>query len=195
MVVTMARRVSTTKKLSSVVILGLVLGVVVAVLYAASTYLPQSVRENVLGAPVSVPVEYASVIKEASARCPVVPLNVFAAQLHAESGWDPNAKSPAGARGIAQFMPKVWKQYAIDGDGDGEIDVWNPIDAIHSAAELNCLNRKLVSGVSGKRIQNILAAYNAGFGAVRKYDGIPPYPETENYVRKILENSSTLQWP
>ena len=162
---------------------------------AVNSALPQSVREDVLGAPVVVPTEYADVIREASERCQSVPLDVFAAQLHAESSWDPLATSPAGAQGIAQFMPATWEQYGIDADGDGTADVWNPIDAIHSAAELNCVNRKLVAPVAGKKLPNTLAAYNAGHGAVHKYNGVPPFPETENYVAKILKNAKTLQWP
>jgi soluble lytic murein transglycosylase-like protein len=141
---------------------------------------------------VVVPSEYSDVIREAAERCPSVPPEVLATQIWAESRWDPEAVSPAGAQGIAQFMPPTWEQYGIDADGDGEADVWNPVDAIHSAAELNCVNRKLVREVAGKRLHNTLAAYNAGFGAVRKYDGIPPFPETENYVQKILENAPTI---
>lgn len=141
---------------------------------------------------VVVPSEYSDVIREAAERCPAVPPEVLATQIWAESRWDPEAVSPAGAQGIAQFMPPTWEQYGIDADGDGKADVWNPVDAIHSAAELNCVNRKLVREVAGKRLHNTLAAYNAGFGAVRKYDGIPPFPETENYVQKILENAPTI---
>jgi soluble lytic murein transglycosylase-like protein len=119
-------------------------------------------------------------------------VEVLAAQIAAESGWDPRAKSAAGAQGIAQFMPEVWKQYGIDANKDGQADVWDPIDAIHSAAELNCLNRRLVKGASGNRLENVLAAYNAGYGSVLKYDGVPPFPETENYVAKILESAKTI---
>jgi soluble lytic murein transglycosylase-like protein len=91
-------------------------------------------------------------------------------------------------------MPPTWEQYGLDADADGIADVWNPVDAIHSAAALNCVNRKLIVEVSGKRLHNVLAAYNAGFGSVRKHDGVPPFPETENYVEKILKNSKTLTW-
>ena len=45
---------------------------------------------------------------------------------------------------------------------------------------------------SGNRLRNTLAAYNAGFGAVLKYDGVPPYPETENYVAKVLASAKTI---
>lgn len=140
-----------------------------------------------------VPDEYRSILREAAKRCPQVPLAVFAAQIHAESGFDPTAQSPAGAQGIAQFMPAVWKQYGIDANGDGVASIWDPYDAIHSAAALNCVNRKLVKRASGPRLANTLAAYNAGFSAVLKHDGVPPYAETEAYVAKILANARTIE--
>lgn len=172
----------------------IVVAIAIVLMVFISNRLPSNVREGFLGAPVTVPSEFAELIQDASERCPAVPVDIFAAQLHAESGWDPNAVSQAGAQGIAQFMPPTWKQYGIDADGDGIADVWNPVDAIHSAAALNCVNRKLVAEVPGKKLHNTLAAYNAGFGAVRKYDGVPPFPETENYLEKILKNSKTLTW-
>jgi soluble lytic murein transglycosylase-like protein len=70
--------------------------------------------------------------------------------------------------------------------------VWNPIDAIHSAAKMNCVNRRLVRKVEGQLLENVLAAYNAGHGAVRRHNGIPPYPETEQYVDRVLTWSQTL---
>jgi membrane-bound lytic murein transglycosylase B len=91
-------------------------------------------------------------------------------------------------------MPKVWAQYGIDANDDGVASVWDPTDAIHSASLLNCVNRELVKDVAGKRLENTLAAYNAGFSAVRKYDGIPPFPETEAYVERILDISKTIEF-
>jgi soluble lytic murein transglycosylase-like protein len=140
-----------------------------------------------------IPDVYREVILEASERCPAVPAEVLAAQLASESSWDPEAVSPVGARGLAQFMPEVWDQYGLDGDGDGVADVWNPIDAIHSAAALNCVNRKLVADVPGNEVVNILAAYNAGFNQVLRYGGVPPFPETEAYVEKILRRAESIQ--
>lgn len=151
-------------------------------------------REKGVIGPVVVPQEYRALIREAAERCPRIPARVFAAQIAAESGWDPQAQSPAGAQGIAQFMPRVWEQYGIDANGDGRTDIWDAADAIHSAARLNCINRDLVKKASGRRLENTLAAYNAGFSAVLKYDGIPPYPETEAYVKRILEAAKTIEY-
>jgi soluble lytic murein transglycosylase-like protein len=148
--------------------------------------------QRLVGGPIVVPEELRPVILKAAKRCDAVPVEILAAQIAAESGWDPTAVSPAGARGIAQFMPAVWEQYGIDADKDGTADVWNPVDAIHSAAALNCVNRRLVRDASGNRLKNTLAAYNAGFGSVLKYDGIPPFPETETYVDRILRYAETI---
>lgn len=170
------------------VVVALVGSAVVAAVIAFS-----SVQQHgLLGGPVVVPEELRPVLRQAAKRCKAVPVEVLAAQIAAESGWNAQAVSPAGARGIAQFMPEVWKQYGLDADGDGEADVWNPVDAIHSAAALNCVNRQLVRGTSGNRLRNTLAAYNAGYGAVRQYDGVPPYPETQTYVDRIIESSKTI---
>jgi hypothetical protein len=143
----------------------------------------------------TIPEEYSPVIAEAAQRCPAVPSRVLAAQIAVESAWQPDAVSPAGAQGIAQFMPATWEQYGIDANGDGARDVWNPIDAIHSAAALNCVNRSLVTEVPGKPLHNILAAYNAGHGAVREYEGVPPFPETEQYIERVLDLAEQLPVP
>ena len=54
------------------------------------------------------------------------------------AGWNPGAVSPADARGIAQFIPGTWATHGIDGDGDGDRDIWDPNDAIPSAASYDC---------------------------------------------------------
>jgi soluble lytic murein transglycosylase-like protein len=174
------------------VALGLAVVLIGAIAVGAWLAIGTAKDRGYLGGPVVVPQEYRSVIKKAAKRCDAVPVEILAAQIAAESGWRANATSPAGAQGIAQFMPAVWEQYGIDANQDGAIDVWDPIDAIHSAAELNCLNRQLVRDASGNRLQNTLAAYNAGFGSVLKYDGVPPFPETEAYVEKILASAKTI---
>jgi soluble lytic murein transglycosylase-like protein len=171
----------------------LVLGIAVAVVAGGLWWAMGVARDKGLIGPVVVPQEYRALIREAAATCPKIPTEIFAAQIAAESSWDPSARSGAGARGIAQFMPAVWEQYGLDANDDGERSVWDPVDAIFSAARLNCVNRTLVKGASGNRLENTLAAYNAGFGAVMKYDGIPPYPETEAYVKKILATAKEIQ--
>lgn len=178
---------------STIVVLVVLAGVAIATVQGWN-YLSGVRDSGRLGGVVVVPAVYTQVIRDAAQRCPAVPERVLAAQIAAESSWDPTAVSPAGAQGIAQFMPATWKQFGIDGDGDGTADVWNPVDAIHSAAALNCVNRRLVRKADGRTLENILAAYNAGHSAVRTHNGIPPYPETEQYVQRILTSAKTLRF-
>ena len=171
-----------------------VISIVVVTTVLVGNWAWNTAKRYGLVGPVQVPAAYRSLVLEAAQRCPAISPEILAAQLVNESHWDPKARSPAGAQGIAQFMPAVWKQVGLDANGDGIANVWDPQDAIPSAAEFNCINRKLVKGVSGNRLKNTLAAYNAGHGAVRKYDGVPPYPETERYVKVILEDAKNISW-
>ncbi|MET7727532.1 bifunctional lytic transglycosylase/C40 family peptidase [Streptomyces mirabilis] len=134
---------------------------------------------------VSVPAEYQGLIEKAGNTCPEVTPNLLAALLTQESGFNPKARSQVGAQGIAQFMPSTWENSGIDGNGDGKRDVWDPEDAIPSSAKYLCSIANDVKDVPGNKQNNILAAYNAGTGAVKKYGGVPPYKETQNYVRSI----------
>lgn len=140
--------------------------------------------------PAQVPAAYVEAIQASATSCDGVPAAVLAAQLHQESRWDPNAVSPAGAVGLAQFMPATWEAYGVDGDQDGSADPRNPIDAIWSAARYDCVLKKQVSGLPGDVIPLTLAAYNAGPYAVIKYLGVPPFAETQGYVRAILATFS-----
>ncbi|MFF8544992.1 NlpC/P60 family protein [Streptomyces werraensis] len=133
----------------------------------------------------SVPAEYQALIEEAGNTCPEVTPNLLAALLTQESGFNPKAESPVGAQGIAQFMPSTWESHGTDGNGDGKRDVWDPEDAIPSSAKYLCTIAQDVKNVPGNKQSNMLAAYNAGSGAVQKYGGVPPYKETQNYVRSI----------
>ena len=143
--------------------------------------------DPVVGAALSmaVPAEYRDLIEEAGNTCPEVSPNLLAALLTQESGFNPKARSPVGAQGIAQFMPSTWEAHGIDGNGDGKRDVWDPEDAIPSSVKYLCTISQEVKNVPGDKQSNMLAAYNAGSGAVQKYGGIPPYKETQNYVRSI----------
>ncbi|MEU4205341.1 bifunctional lytic transglycosylase/C40 family peptidase [Streptomyces sp. NPDC026294] len=134
-----------------------------------------------------VPAWVRPIIKKAAGECPQVTESLLAAQLYSESGFNPKAKSPVGALGIAQFMPGTWAQYGKDGNGDGKKDVFDPEDAIAAQAHYDCVLAKEVKNVSGDSTDNMLAAYNAGGGAVIKYRGVPPYAETRAYVKKIRD--------
>ncbi|MFJ7786967.1 NlpC/P60 family protein [Streptomyces albidoflavus] len=163
------------------------IGVGATAAVAAFALIQAASRDPIVGAALSlsVPAEYKTLIEDAGRTCPEVTPNLLAALLTQESGFNPKAESPVGARGIAQFMPSTWESHGIDGNNDGKRDVWDPEDAIPSSAKYLCTIAKDVDGVPGDKQSNMLAAYNAGSGAVKKYGGIPPYKETENYVRSI----------
>ncbi|MFF4902874.1 NlpC/P60 family protein [Streptomyces sp. NPDC001068] len=133
----------------------------------------------------TVPSQYKHLVQDAGTHCQEVTPNLLAALLTQESGFNPKARSQVGAEGIAQFMPSTWEKHGIDGNGDGKRDVWDPEDAIPSAAGYLCDIAKDVKDVPGDHQSNMLAAYNAGSGAVRKYGGVPPYKETQTYVHSI----------
>ncbi len=97
-----------------------------------------------------------------------------------ESGLDPNAVSPKGARGIMQFMPETAARYGLR-------DPHDPYASLRAGAEHL---RDLLDEFDGD-LSLALAAYNAGSGAVRRHGGIPAYRETRDYVRKVKERLSS----
>lgn len=139
----------------------------------------------------AVPAAYQQLVQKWGNLCPAINPALLAAQLYQESGFNPNAQSAAAAQGIAQFIPGTWATHGVDGDGDGDKDVWDPNDAIPSAASYDCSLASYVKDVPGNLTDNMLASYNAGAYAVIKYGGVPPYKETQNYVKTIttLEES------
>ena len=125
------------------------------------------------GLPSFVPAEFRSPLLRAAMRWNVSAA-LLAAQLMAESSFDPYAGSPAGAQGIAQFMPSTAAAYGLR-------DPFDPVEAIDAQAHLmSDLLRQLGSP------QLALAAYNAGPAPVEACGCIPPYPETQAYVTRIL---------
>ncbi|KWX03082.1 NLP/P60 protein [Carbonactinospora thermoautotrophica] len=137
-------------------------------------------------APKAVPPNIATLFEKYGSWCPEINPALLAAQIYQESGFNPQVVSPAGARGIAQFMPGTWAVHGGDYDHDGRADVHDPQDAIPAAAKYDCELARAVKGrVQIDTVDAMLAAYNAGLGAVLKYGGIPPYEETRNYVKRI----------
>ena len=143
--------------------------------------------------PPIVPAQYRGLVITAAKSCPGLDPRVLAAQLEQESHWNPLAASGAGGQGIAQFQPATWAAYGVDGNGDGRKDVWNPSDAIPSAAAFDCALLSDTRAIAGDPLRLMLAAYNAGLGAVTRYHGVPPFPETRAYVNNIIERAKVLQ--
>ncbi|MCP4996234.1 MAG: lytic transglycosylase domain-containing protein, partial [Gammaproteobacteria bacterium] len=98
------------------------------------------------------------------------------AVIQAESAYDPKALSKTGAMGLMQLMPATAKRY-------GASDRWNPeVNGAGGARYLQDLIEMF-----DNNLQLALAAYNAGENAVKKYGNrVPPYPETQGYVKKVL---------
>jgi membrane-bound lytic murein transglycosylase B len=88
-----------------------------------------------------------------------------------------------------QACSNTWGYYAIDGDGDGVASVYDPGDAIYAAGALV----RDLKAIVGDDPSLLLAAYNAGPGNVKKYKGIPPFPETQAYVKAGLAYIASLR--
>lgn len=177
------RKAGTAAAAAGVVGIGFV-GLVTIGTYAASGTPQQTANRGTLSAG-SVPAAYQGAIQKWGALCPEISPPMLAAQLYQESGFDPQARSGVGALGMAQFLPGTWDIYGVDANGDGKKDIWDPADAIASAANYDCALARDVAKVPGDRQDNLLAAYNAGPYAVEKYNGVPPYKETQGYVKNI----------
>lgn len=93
---------------------------------------------------------------------------------HTESGFDEKAVSPKGAMGVMQLMPEVAKEYGV-------VDAFSPAESIDAGARH--FKRLLKRYPDDAALA--IAAYNAGIGAVARYDGVPPYAETKAYLEKV----------
>jgi soluble lytic murein transglycosylase-like protein len=123
-------------------------------------------------------VPFASTIEAACAKYGLNP-NLLAGLIEQESHFDPTVGSAAGAQGLTELMPETASFLGVT-------DPHDPTQSIEGGARL--LSEKLKE--FGGNTELALAAYNAGSGAVQQYNGIPPYPETEQYVQKVLGYAS-----
>ncbi len=116
---------------------------------------------------------YATVFEAAGRRHGVDPA-LLSAIAKAESGYNPHAGSSAGAGGLMQLMPGTARELGVD-----RFSVTSSVDG---AARLVAAHQRSFGGVD-----EVLAAYNAGPGAVRKYGGVPPFVETRAYVVRVKQ--------
>ena len=93
---------------------------------------------------------------------------------HAESGFDPSARSPKGAQGVMQLMPAVARAYGV-------MDPFSSAQSIDGGARHIKSLMRLYKG----DLTLVAAAYNAGAGSVQRFGGVPPYSETQAYVAKV----------
>ncbi|MEU0541121.1 peptidoglycan DD-metalloendopeptidase family protein [Nocardia sp. NPDC005978] len=151
-----------------------------------------------------VPAELEIWYRRAGSLCPEISSSLLAAQGQAESGFRRGLTSPAGAVGLAQFLPSTatslapdGQPYVIDADGNGQASPWDDGDAIIGQGRYMCTIASKVRGwleqgkVTGDLTALTVAAYNAGEGAVLASGGMPNqvpghFSETRPYVARIL---------
>lgn len=115
---------------------------------------------------------YLSVATQA-ARKHNIPVDLFLRLVQQESGWNPRAVSHKGARGLAQLMPATARALGVNPD--------DPAQNLEGGARYLRMQYETF-----RSWRLALAAYNAGPGAVEKYNGVPPFRETQGYVKAIL---------
>lgn len=129
---------------------------------------------NKINATTSTNDKYQDIIKGAAAQFDI-PERLISSVIQHESNFKSNSVSHAGAQGLMQLMPGTAKFLGVNNSFD-------PAENIKGGTKYL---RQMLNQFNGN-IEHALAAYNAGPGNVRKYDGIPPFKETQNYVKKVL---------
>jgi len=153
-----------------------------ALLPAVSTQPPPPVTMPAPAAPVPAPIPVRAPIKDpralvrAAAARAGLPAAFVESVARTESGFDPAAVSPKGAIGVMQLMPATAKAMGADAN--------DPEQNIDAGAKLL---RELLIKYNGDVVK-ALAAYNAGEPAVDRYQGVPPYPETQHYVNTVVNS-------
>lgn len=104
-----------------------------------------------------------------------VPADLIHSIIQAESNYNTQAVSSKGATGLMQLMPETAREYGVKNLYDPQANIEGGVKYLRDLIKLY-----------KKRTDLVLAAYNAGQEAIKKYGGIPPYPETRNYIGKIM---------
>ena len=104
------------------------------------------------------------------------------AVIYTESYFNPNATSKKGASGLMQLMPATAEKYGVS-------DLYNP----HQNIVAGIKHLRYLMTLFPDNLKHVLAAYNAGENAVNKYNGIPPYRETQGYVKKVMKHLKRFQ--
>jgi len=132
---------------------------------------PEPATPTAAGAPAAVP--YGEVIDRVASE-QGVPSKLVRAVIQVESAYQPRARSPKGAMGLMQLMPETARQYGL-------VNPYDPVANIEAGIKhLKALTERLPLALA-------LAAYNAGEAAVARFRGVPPYPETQAYVGRVLK--------
>jgi Soluble lytic murein transglycosylase and related regulatory proteins (some contain LysM/invasin domains) len=121
-----------------------------------------------------------NIIKQAAAQHGVSE-GLIKAVMHTESGFNTNARSPVGAQGLMQLMPATARRFNVS-------NAYDPHQNIMAGARYLSWLLKRFNGNTSLA----LAGYNAGEGNVAKYGGIPPFRETQDYVRRVTSRYSNL---
>jgi soluble lytic murein transglycosylase-like protein len=116
---------------------------------------------------------YDAVVRQAAARYRMDEALVRAV-IHAESYFNASAVSPKGASGLMQLMPGTASRFGVH-------DIFDPVENVHAGVRYLSELQRMFNG----DLRLTLAAYNAGEGAVQRHGGIPPYPETIEYVDRV----------
>lgn len=120
---------------------------------------------------------YGKIIYDIAVRHSINP-HLVAALIHVESAFNPRAKSSKGAYGLMQLLPETARRFGLK----KKKDLYDPKKNLEAGVRY----LKWLADRFGGDAEKILAAYNAGEGAVERYGGIPPYQETQSYVQKIF---------